>query len=220
TYLSYDKMASHYLFMCLLFLTVATAAYGGSLGGWEPVSNHDPHIREVGEFAVRAYNEQRKTKGAGLMFESVLKAARQVVSGHNYRLVLAAEDGVLSRPTWLLFLLLLNHYKMASHFLLLCSLFLLAATTAYGGRLGDWQPISSRDPHIREIGEFAVHAYHATLKLKSVLKAERQVVSGYNYRLVLTAKDGGEGGAPKKYVAVVYEKEKNNYKLKSFTPLS
>ncbi|KAJ4840713.1 hypothetical protein Tsubulata_018904 [Turnera subulata] len=86
-------MANHCLFLCLLLLAAATVAYGGSLGGWEPVSNHDPHVREVGEFAVRAYNEQGKIKGAGLKFESVLKAARQLVSGHNYRLVLAAEDG-------------------------------------------------------------------------------------------------------------------------------
>ncbi|KAJ4821980.1 hypothetical protein Tsubulata_045959, partial [Turnera subulata] len=205
-------MASHCLFLCLLFLAAATAAYGGSLGGWEPVSNHDPHVREVGEFVVRAYNEQGKIKGAGLKFESVLKAARQVVSGHNYRLVLAAEDGggrgALKTYMAIVYEKEQNNYN---HFLLLCSLFLLAATAAYGGRLGDWQPISSRDPHIREIGEFAVRAYHATLKLESVLKAERQVVSGYNYRLVLTVKDGGEGDAPKKYVAVVYEKEQNNY---------
>ncbi|KAJ4845761.1 hypothetical protein Tsubulata_050807 [Turnera subulata] len=104
---------------------------------------------------------------------------------------------------------------MASHFLLLCSLFLLAATAAYGGRLGDWQPISSRDPHIREIGEFAVRAYHATLKLESVLKAERQVVSGYNYRLVLTVKDGGEGDAPKKYVAVVKTNSYDHHAISS-----
>ncbi|KAJ4840714.1 hypothetical protein Tsubulata_918904 [Turnera subulata] len=106
---------------------------------------------------------------------------------------------------------------MAKHCLLLCSLFLLATTAAYGGRLGGWQPISSSDPHVKAIGRFAVHTHNATLEFDSVLKAERQVVSGYKYRLVLAAVDGGEGRT-KHYQAIVYEKGWN-HKLLSFKPL-
>ncbi|KAJ4845116.1 hypothetical protein Tsubulata_037332 [Turnera subulata] len=107
---------------------------------------------------------------------------------------------------------------MASCFLLLFSLFLLAATAAYGDR--QWEPISTRDPLVREMAEFAVYAYHPGLKLVSILKAEREIVPGHNYRLRLTAKDSKVRRAPpKKYVADVYENGQHNFTLRSFTPI-
>jgi hypothetical protein len=84
---------------------------------------------------------------------------------------------------------------------------------------GVWEPIKNvNDPHVKEIGEFAVAEYDksskADLKFMSVVKGETQVVAGTNYRLVLEAKDGA---ATKHYEAVVWEKPWQNLRnLTSF----
>ncbi|KAK9268212.1 hypothetical protein L1049_010655 [Liquidambar formosana] len=111
-------------------------------------------------------------------------------------------------------------------FLPLLALFPLfdgVSSAVVGGRqvglVGGWQPIKNiSDPHVREIGEFAVTEYDkkakAELKFESVVKGEYQVVAGMNYRLVVAAKDGGVSA---KYEAVVWEKAWENFKnLTSF----
>ncbi|XP_022738234.1 cysteine proteinase inhibitor 5-like [Durio zibethinus] len=79
---------------------------------------------------------------------------------------------------------------------------------------GGWQPIKNiNDPHVRDVAEFAVSEYNqqskASLKLKSVVKGEMQVVSGINYKLVVESTDD------KDYEAVVWEKA--NGKSRSLT---
>ncbi|KAK9267188.1 hypothetical protein L1049_009608 [Liquidambar formosana] len=70
---------------------VVVGAEGRIIGGWEPIKNvSDPHVREIGEFAVTEHNKEAKEE---LAFESVVKGETQLVSGTNYRLVLAAKDG-------------------------------------------------------------------------------------------------------------------------------
>lgn len=58
-------------------------------GGWEPIKNvSDPHVQEIGEFAVAEYDERSK---AQLVFKEVVKGETQVVAGINYRLTLKAS---------------------------------------------------------------------------------------------------------------------------------
>lgn len=89
-------------------------------------------------------------------------------------------------------------------------------------RPGGWQPIKgANDPHIKEIGAFAVQEYdktsNADLKFVTVVKGETQVVSGINYRLIVTAKDGS---ADKNYEALVWEKPWEKFRnLTSFKPV-
>lgn len=62
-----------------------------ALGSWSPISDvKDPHIVEIGEFAVSEYNKQSKS---GLKFVAVVSGESQTVSGVKYRLVVAANDG-------------------------------------------------------------------------------------------------------------------------------
>lgn len=63
-------------------------------------------------------------------------------------------------------------------------------------KLGGWQPIKDlNDPHVWEIGEFALSEYNKEvehdqkLSLRRVARGETQVVAGINYRLLLEAKD-------------------------------
>ncbi|KAK9105412.1 hypothetical protein Scep_022256 [Stephania cephalantha] len=90
--------------------------------------------------------------------------------------------------------------------LLLSSFFL---HTAHGGRArdGGWQDVNPKDPHIVEIGRYAVDEHNKeankSMKLKSVVKGESQVVAGVNYRLIVAA---AHLKNVHNYQAVVYER--------------
>nr|WFP52518.1 cystatin [Aristotelia chilensis] len=74
-----------------LSLFAASARIDPLVGGWTPIKNvKDPHVKEIGEFAVDAYNKGSK---AALKFETVISGETQVVSGTNYKLIVAAKDG-------------------------------------------------------------------------------------------------------------------------------
>ncbi|CAH2052744.1 unnamed protein product [Thlaspi arvense] len=78
--------------LVLLPLYASAAAH---LGGWIPITNiKDPHVVHIGEFAVSEYNKQTKS---GLKFDSVVSGESQLVSGLNYRLLVAADDSGTSK---------------------------------------------------------------------------------------------------------------------------
>ncbi|CAE6025909.1 unnamed protein product [Arabidopsis arenosa] len=80
------------IFLLLLSLVLLPLhVFVAALGSWSPISDvKDPHIVKIGEFAVSEYNKQSKS---GLKFVTVVSGESQVVSGVNYRLVVAANDG-------------------------------------------------------------------------------------------------------------------------------
>ncbi|XWS62237.1 hypothetical protein CRYUN_Cryun07bG0193000 [Craigia yunnanensis] len=90
--------------------------------------------------------------------------------------------------------------------------------------VGRWEPIKDKnETHVREVAEFAVSEYNkqskTSLKLKSVVNGEMQVVSGTNYKLDVKTTDGTSADA-KEYEAVVWEKATGNASsLSSFKPI-
>ncbi|VVB08268.1 unnamed protein product [Arabis nemorensis] len=108
-------------------------------------------------------------------------------------------------------------------FLLLLSVVLLPLYASAAARVGGWSPITDvKDPHVVEIGEFAVSEYDkqskSELKFVTVVRGETQVVAGTNYRLTVTANDGGKS---KNYEALVWEKPwLKSMNLTSFKPAS
>ncbi|KAI5671234.1 hypothetical protein M9H77_11598 [Catharanthus roseus] len=82
-------------------------------------------------------------------------------------------------------------------------------SAALGGpNLGGWKPIkNTKDPSVVEIGQFAINEHNkeakSGLKFQEIVKGETQVVSGMNYKLVISAKDGS---ASHQYEAVVWDK--------------
>ncbi|KAI3440200.1 Ubiquitin-like domain-containing protein [Psidium guajava] len=65
-----------------------------AVGEWNPIKDvHDPHVKEIGEFAVAEFNKDPQ-HGTDLQFRGVITGETQVVSGTNYRLILAARDPV------------------------------------------------------------------------------------------------------------------------------
>ncbi|KAJ0240571.1 Cysteine proteinase inhibitor 5 [Hirschfeldia incana] len=81
-----------FLLLLPLVLLPLYASASARLGGWRPLSDvNDPHVVEIGEFSVSEYNKQSKS---GLKFVSVVSGESQVVSGTNYRLIVAVNGGV------------------------------------------------------------------------------------------------------------------------------
>ncbi|GFP99821.1 cysteine proteinase inhibitor 6 [Phtheirospermum japonicum] len=95
-------------------------------------------------------------------------------------------------------------------------LFQVAASAAViGGSkiLGDWKPIKNlTDPSVVKIANFAVAEHNqqpkaTKLEFVSITKGERQVVAGFNYKLLISAKESGaESTEPDYYSTTVYER--------------
>lgn len=82
-----------FVFLSLLVsVFAATKEKDALVGEWEPIKNiTDPHVTEIAQFAVTQYNHNQQ-KGKKLSFVKTIKGESQVVTGTNYRLVLAAND--------------------------------------------------------------------------------------------------------------------------------
>ncbi|XP_065854961.1 cysteine proteinase inhibitor 5 [Euphorbia lathyris] len=85
--------------LCFFFFVAFAAGSmrgsGSMPGGWTPIKDlKDPHVAEIAQFAVSEYNNRSKTN---LKLQSVVKGETQVVSGANYRLVLAVTGGGIKK---------------------------------------------------------------------------------------------------------------------------
>lgn len=69
----------------------AAAPRGPLVGGYSKIKDvKDPHIKEIGKYAV---SENNKQTGGSLLFVRVVSGRQQVVAGMNYDLVIEATDG-------------------------------------------------------------------------------------------------------------------------------
>ncbi|XP_057765033.1 cysteine proteinase inhibitor 5-like [Salvia miltiorrhiza] len=99
----------------------------------------------------------------------------------------------------------------------------IVAATSRGSKVGGWQPISNPNaPEVVTIAKFAVAEHNkekkASLELVSVLSASSQVVSGTNYRLVISAMDNHAATPYKSYTTVVHSSLLRSLSLISFQP--
>ncbi|XP_042414465.1 putative cysteine proteinase inhibitor 7 [Zingiber officinale] len=89
-------------------------------------------------------------------------------------------------------------------------------------RLGGWKTIvDTQDPNVQKVAKFAVSEYAKqqgqSFELVDVVAAQRQVVAGFNYRLLLEAKTST--GKVSKYGVLVDESLKGDLKLVAFEPV-
>ncbi|KAK9134571.1 hypothetical protein Syun_013901 [Stephania yunnanensis] len=84
-------------------------------------------------------------------------------------------------------------------------------------KAGGWVPIDVHSPHSIELARFAVNEHnkeaHTHLKFERLVKGESQIVDGVNYRLTISATNGG---LIQTYEALVYEGLDHKKVLKSF----
>ncbi|KAH7653767.1 cystatin-C protein [Dioscorea alata] len=82
----------HTLLLFFLLTTISVLMHGcvGIPGGWSPIKDiKDPHIQELGKYAVTEHNKEAK---AALEFQQVVSGETQVVAGMNYKLIISAKD--------------------------------------------------------------------------------------------------------------------------------
>uniref|UniRef100_A0A7N0UD01 Cystatin domain-containing protein n=1 Tax=Kalanchoe fedtschenkoi TaxID=63787 RepID=A0A7N0UD01_KALFE len=74
----------------LIWLLVSTGD-SARIGGWEEMRDlsNDQHVNEIAEFAVAEINKKADSQ---LKLLGVIKGQMQVVSGINYKLVVAVQD--------------------------------------------------------------------------------------------------------------------------------
>nr|AFK43152.1 unknown [Medicago truncatula] len=83
------NVAIFVLFLSVVSVFTVSDGKDALVGGWTPIKNvKDPQVVEIAKFAVTEYGKQ---SGSKLSFVKVIKGETQVVSGTNYRLVLAAK---------------------------------------------------------------------------------------------------------------------------------
>ncbi|XP_050908056.1 cysteine proteinase inhibitor 1-like [Lathyrus oleraceus] len=88
------KLHSFAIIFVLLFLSVLEFSEAIT-GGWNPIKNiKDPEVLEIAQFAV---TEHQKQSGQKLSLVEVISGETQVVAGLNYRLVLTAKDGSVTK---------------------------------------------------------------------------------------------------------------------------
>ncbi|KAL6645599.1 hypothetical protein ACP70R_017207 [Stipagrostis hirtigluma subsp. patula] len=83
-------MRSSVLLVAIVVVYAVAAPTTAIPGGWSPIKDiNDPHIQELGEWAV---TEHVKQANDGLKFSRVVSGDQQVVAGVNYRLVVDASN--------------------------------------------------------------------------------------------------------------------------------
>ncbi|CAO2840205.1 unnamed protein product [Amaranthus hypochondriacus] len=108
-------------------------------------------------------------------------------------------------------------------FLLIVSLVTIITST-YSSSIrdkgnGDYQPIKNlNDPYVQEIAKYAIDEHDKEKKdhlgLVKLVKGEFQVVSGINYRLIISANDTLD------YEAIVFDNKRlHQRRLTSFIPV-
>ena len=96
-----------------------------------------------------------------------------------------------------------------------------SASFAQAPRVGGYKTVSVEDEYVKAAADFAVKEYSEkndeSLKVFVIIKAERQVVQGSNYRLCIEVTDAdGESDETRFAKVVVYQDLKRAYKLTSW----
>lgn len=88
--LAMTMRTSSLLLAAVAVVAIVAGATAATVGSWEPVDINDPHVQELGRWAVA--EEDRGVAAGGLTFERVTDGEKQVVAGVNYRLTLEASS--------------------------------------------------------------------------------------------------------------------------------
>ena len=188
-------------------------------GGYSVISSNEPVVKEIAQFATSALS-QGANKAVPFVLVNVVKAERQVVGGINYRLQMELKDNADSTDSIVCNIVVFvprGPMSLTSTRQITSSdcnppigvtavdepaLDILETPLAPPPDspilLGGYRVISSNEPEVLEIAKFATSALSqgankaSPFFLSKVVKAERQVVAGFNYRLQMELKDNAD----------------------------
>ena len=185
------------------------------VGGYKAVANTDAGAVAAANFAVETQSEKT---GSEYSLEELVKAERQVVQGSNYRLCMevSADGGDTTFVQAVVYVDLKGNRKLSSWADSTCGE-TAAAPADTPIVVGGYGPVAGTDPQVVAAAKFAIAKRSETadseISLNKIVKAERQVVAGMNYRICMTVKV--EGDEPQTVTAIVYQDLKRNYSLSS-----
>lgn len=202
-----------------LVLTFTTASFAQMVGGYKVVASTDAGAVAAADFAVEAQTEK---SGTEYTLEAIVKAERQVVQGSNYRLCMEVGTGGddTSFVQAVVYVDLKGNKKLSSWVDSTCGE-TAAAPVAPVSRpmVGGFSPAPKTDAMVVAAANFAAMAQSKKMdsqfEVGQIVKAERQVVAGMNYRICMQV--NVEGDEPIMVSAVVYQDLKRNYSLSSWT---
>ncbi|MBL8180121.1 MAG: hypothetical protein JNL64_00750 [Blastocatellia bacterium] len=196
--------------------TFASAGFAQMVGGYKVVAKTDAGAVAAAEFAVEAQSEK---SGSEISLEDIVKAERQVVQGSNYRLCLevSTDGGDTTFVQAIVYVDLKNNRRLSKWEDSTCG-----ETAAVPANkpimVGGYGSVAKTDATVIAAAKFAVakqsESSNSELSLGDIVKAERQVVAGMNYRICMNV--NVEGDEPMSVVAVVYQDLKRNYSLSSW----
>lgn len=196
--------------------TFASASFAQMVGGYKVVAKTDAGAVAAAEFAVEAQSEKT---GSEISLEDIVKAERQVVQGSNYRLCLevSTDGGDTTYVQANVYVDLKNNRKLSKWSDSTCGE-TAAAPVDKPIMVGGYGSVAKTDATVIAAAKFAIAKQSETadseLSLGKIVKAERQVVAGMNYRICMTV--NVEGDEPQTVTAIVYQDLKRNYSLSSW----
>jgi P2-related tail formation protein len=190
------------------------------VGGYRKVEVTDEYARAAAEWAVR---EKMDKTGTAIELLSLVQAERQTVQGANYRLCMqinaeGEDENTVTHVKAVVYMDLKKNYKLTGWTANSDCAKPGASTAAKPIQVGGYRAILKTDPNAVAAANFAITAQSTktgyTFELLDLVKAERQVVAGSNYKLCMQV--SVDGDEPFFVQAVVYVDLKNNRKLTSW----
>lgn len=199
-----------------VILTFASASFAQMVGGYKVVAKTDSGVVAAADFAIQAQSEKTEK---GYELAEIVKAERQVVQGSNYRICMevSADGSDTFYVQAVVYVDLKNNRKLTSWADSSCGESAAAPVTKpiIVGGFGN-APIS--DAQVVSAANFAVKAQAKKMatefEVVEILRAERQVVQGMNYRICMLV--NVEGDEPFMVSTIVYQDLKRNYSLSSW----
>lgn len=197
--------------------TFASASYAQMVGGYKVVAKTDAGAVAAANFAVEAQSEKT---GSEISLEDIVKAERQVVQGSNYRLCMeiSTDGGDTTFVQAVVYVDLKGNRKLSKWEDSTCGETAAAAPVDKPIMVGGYGSVAKTDATVIAAAKFAITKQSETadseLSLGKIVKAERQVVAGMNYRICMNV--NVEGDEPMSVIAVVYQDLKRNYSLSSW----
>ncbi len=202
------------------FAVVLTFAAASSaqiiVGGYKVVAKTDAGAVTAANFAVKAQSEKTDRE---YELEDIVKAERQVVQGSNYRLCMevSADGSDTFYVQAVVYVDLKGNKKLSSWADSSCG-DSAAAPVTKPIVVGGFGTASKTDAQVVAAADFAVKAQSKKMatefEVAEIVKAERQVVQGMNYRICMLV--NVEGDEPFMVSTVIYQDLKRNYSLSSW----
>ncbi len=201
-----------------VILMFASASFAQMVGGYKVISKSDAAAVAAADFAIETQSEKSEKS---YELTDLVKAERQVVQGSNYRLCMevSADGSDTFYVQAVVYVDLKGNKKLSSWADSTCG-------DATGAAIPVTKPIivggfgtaPKTDAQVIAAADFAVKSQSKKMEteftINEIVKAERQVVQGMNYRICMRV--DVEGDEPFLVSAVVYQDLKRNYILSSW----